>query len=498
MPRKILIASASTWSFCIAVERAIARAHANDQVDLLNMFHLCSAHSPHFRPLDVAIEAVNRKMHRFVAPLINGREITRDVRLDASAIPPAPEDPAGLRQYRVGEAAVGMGVLSSVISVTTVQQPSSTAEYGAAFPRAWKSAHLSYQLGRIVEPMGYDTVYIFSGRGSYLRPFCDLVGRSARLVRYEQGATGNSFIQADRPIHHPETTALLVRGHDFSAEAGERFYLDRLTKAPGDVATFFTSGQLEGHVPKGVEQGRFVALFTSSSDESAAVSDDIGLGEFSSQFDAARSMSRIARARGLQLVIRLHPHLQYKHESWRREWDFERLRREGVILIEPADPCDSYALAAAAHCVFTCGSTVGFECSFRGIPSAEVGNWVGARLGAVALVMNERDVAKFVERPYQPQGARHAALLYGSFNKRAGTPLPEYDVGLHPNYARIGGRIADPVRYAMQRVKDAAKRGRRQDPWGIVGGKAILPALPSNLKERAKKQGLFMGLGAED
>jgi hypothetical protein len=44
-------------------------------------------------------------------------------------------------------------------------------------------------------------------------------------------------------------------------------------------------------------------------------------------------------------------------------------------------------------------------------------------------------------------------LLFGSFYKSAGKPLPELDVGLRPNLARIAGRIVDPVRYAFEKLK---------------------------------------------
>lgn len=353
---------------------------------------------------------------------------------------------------------------------------------------------MSYQIGRAAGAMGYDEVHLFNGRVCHQRPFCDLLERSARVVRYEQGATGASYLQADKPIHHPETIADLIRAHDYSPEAGEAFYLERFRKEPGNIVHFFTAAQVEGQLPPGVEPGGFVAFFSSSSDEMMAISDDIGFGEFPTQSEAALAMARTARVSGKRLILRMHPHLQYKHDSWRREWDFDRLAAEGVLVIPPESSCDSYALAGAAHCVFTCGSTVGMECSFRGIPNADVGRWVGARLGAMSAVLNERDMAEFLAAPSLPAGAREAAMMYGSWVRRAGTPLPEYDIGLHPSYSRISGRIVDPVRYAMQRLKDAARGGRRETPWGMVGGKAILE---SNLEARAKAKGVVFRPGGE-
>lgn len=482
--KNILIASVNRWSFCLAVERQVARENAQNHVDLLDLFELTAIHSPHWRPRDVMIERLDRKLARFVKPLINGREITSDIRTDPSAIPPIPEDIRDLRCYSVDGARVGLGIISSLLSITTVQTARRNSDFGPLFEPAWRSAHLSLQVGRAVSAIGYDEVHIFNGRHCHERPFCDVLDQHTRVIRYEQGATGNSYVQSDRPIHHPAAFAELVRKHDFSPEAGEGFYQARLSKAPGNIVSFFTAGQQPGELPAGVKPKQFVAFFTSSSDELMAISDDLGFGGFASQSDAALAMACQAARSGKRLVVRLHPHLQYKHPSWREEWDFDSLRAAGALIVEPESSCDSYALGAAAHCVFTCGSTMGFECTFQGVPTAEVGEWIGYRLGATRAVRSEAELVAFLEHPTLREGAHDAALLYGSYLRRGGTPLPEYEIGPQPNYARIGRRIVDPVRYVYQSLRDAV--GLRSEAWGMVEGKAILD---SNLEAQAKKKG---------
>ena len=76
---KVLIASANPWSFALAVERQMAREHASDTVDLLDLWSICSCYSPHWSRRDRLIERLNRKIARFMRPVINGREITADV-----------------------------------------------------------------------------------------------------------------------------------------------------------------------------------------------------------------------------------------------------------------------------------------------------------------------------------------------------------------------------------------------------------------------------------
>jgi hypothetical protein len=473
MPRKILIASSNPWSFALAVERELIRKAGDAQVDMVDLFSLTARHSPHWRRRDVLIEQANRKIARFVRPLINGRDVTGDVTLRPGDIPPVPRDLSGLRKYKVGEAAVGLGVLSSITSATTVQEPGTHEEYGATLPQAWRSAHLSLQTAEALRGHGYDEVFTFNGRHCFSRPFCDIMGSQSRMWRFEQGATGASYMIADRSIHDPATGFDLIRAHPFDAAEGEAFYQARLGRAPGDAVNFYVSRQVVGLLPEGVAPGEFVAFYSSSSDEFIAISDEAGFGAFANQYEAALAIADAAAAAGKRLVVRLHPHLQYKHASWRREWDFGRLREKGVIVIQPEDKADSYAIASAAHCVFTCGSTVGFECTFRGIPNADVGEWVGAKLGAMKHVLNARDVAEFIAAPTLPPEARNAALMYGSYIRRSGLPLHELDPGSHPHYARIAGEVVDPVRYRLQRMRDLL-RSRKPAAAGMVGGKILI------------------------
>jgi hypothetical protein len=483
MTKKILIASSNPWSFSVAVERDIAQMNRSARVDVANLFRLCSSTSPHWRRRDVFIERLNRKIERFVIPAVNGRDITGDIALDPGSIPAPPETVEAISHYRLGEAHVGLAVLSSATSVTLIQNPGSLSEYGPALDRAWRSAHLSWQVGRAVREMGYDETYIFNGRLCYSRPYCEEMEASAAVYRYEQGATGNSYIQAAAPIHDPRTMAKLIFDHDFSPRVGEEFYDERFRRAPGSEVSFFTSGQVSGLVPEVLRDRPYVAFFTSSSDEMFWIKDGPNFGQFSTQVDLALCLAEICRRQGKTLAIRMHPHLQYKHESWLREWDLDRLRELGVVVLLPTDPCDSYALARSSHCVVACGSTLGFECSYLGIPNAEVGDWNGGRIGMCPVTDTAEELAGFVERPFLLPEARDRALLYGSFCRRAGKRLPELDVGRHPNFARLDGRIVDPVRAAFQKAKELLGKG--SSPLSATGKIILEPGIQKSFAERS-------------
>jgi len=453
MTERILIASGNPWSFCLAVEREMARSSPGAQVDALNLFTLCSRASPHWRPRDKVIETLNRKFERFVLPVINGRDITGDMRIAEGGIPPLPRTYEALRAYEVAGAKVGLAVLSSVSSLTTIQHPSALDEYGPVLELAWRTAHLSLRIGQAMRAHSYDKVVIFNGRHCYSRPFCDILERDSEVIRYEQGSAGNRYIAAPHSVHEPRCLQRLIEAHCVDASAGEAFFQSRINREATNEVGFFTSTQLRGALPAGMEQVRTVAFFTSSSDEMHAVTDHALYGSFPTQNDVALALADNCRELGLKLLIRLHPHLRFKHPAWKREWDFAELEQRGAVVLAPEDPADSYAILRASHCVVTTGSTIGLEASYLGIPNVVVGTWLGACLGASVAADTAEDLARFIAEPHLPPHARERALRFGSFYRSAGKLLPELDVGIHPNLARIDGRVVDPIRYAVQKLR---------------------------------------------
>jgi hypothetical protein len=480
MAERILIAASNPWSFCLAVERDAAAIERPDEVDAIDIFRLCGRESPHWRGRDRIIETLNRKIDRFVMPAINGRDITADIAFDRGNIPPLPATYDALRAYEMGGAKIGLAVLSSVSSLTTIQFPRDLAEFGPALAPAWRSAHISMRIGEAVRQLGYDRVWIFNGRHCATRPFCDLIERDSELIRYEQGSAGDHYIRSSRSIHHPAELAHLIETHDFDPEAGEQFFRERLEKDAKNEVGLISAPQSSGQLPAGVRPGSTISFFTSASDEMFAVTDDAAYGDFATQHDIAVALADACQTHGLTLIVRLHPHLRFKHPAWLREWNFAELERGGAVVLQPTDPCDSYALVRASRGVITVGSTIGLEASYLGIPNAVVGRWLGGCLGASIEANSASHLADFIADPQLPPEARQRALQFGSFYKCGGKPLASLDVGSHPHFARIDGRIVDPIRYALQKIRGAF-RPPTGDPnaldirSGMQGGRVILP-----------------------
>ena len=479
MAKRILIASANPWSFALAVEGQLAREHASDAVDLLDLWSICGRFSPHWSRRDRLIERLNRKIARFIRPVISGREITREVQPNHSAVPPMPSDVSTLRHYRPDDVPVGLAILSSVFELTTVHGARRPSDYGGAFEDAWRSAHLSLQVGKAVENLGYDRIYIFGGRHCYSRPFVDAVAKTSEVLRYEQGGTGTAFVMSEKSIYEPGNLARIIAACPVDERAGAEFFEERLNRTGDWDATYFTSGQTPGRIPEALSGRPLVTFFNSSVDELYAIKDKIRFGSFATQCEAVLALARVCRDEGKAFAVRFHPHLQFKHPSWRREWDFAALDALGVVLVEPSDPTDTYALARASESVISCGSTISFECSYLGIPNAVVGEGISNAMGASASIDDEEELRAFVRAPSLPPDARRIALALGSFYKKGATPVRGLDPAAHPNLSRIDGRVVDPVRYAIQRARELVGRltGRAtENRSGIVEGRVTLPS----------------------
>jgi len=476
---KVLIASANPWSFALAVERQMAREHASDTVDLLDLWSICSRYSPHWSRRDRVIERLNRKIARFMRPVISGREITGDVAPDHAAVPPVPQELTQLRQYRVDDVPVGLAILSSVFELTTVHGARTPAEYGGAFEDAWHSAHLSLQIGQAVAQLGYDRIYVFGGRHCYSRPFVDAAVEASEVLRYEQGGTGTAYVITARSLYEPANLARIIDFYPVDERAGAEFFEERMSRTGSWDAHFFTASQTPGRIPEQLRGRPLVTFFSSSVDELYAIRDEIRFGAFASQNEAALALARICRNEGKAFAIRFHPHLKYKHPSWRHEWDFATLETLGAVLVMPDDPTDTYALVRASESVASCGSTISFECSYLGVPNAVIGEALSSAMSVSDTVADEQQLHEFVRSPSLPPDAARKALALGSFYKRGATPVIGLDVGEHPNLSRVDGRIVDPVRFAVQRARGWATRLGGRAPAnrsGIVEGRVTLPS----------------------
>jgi hypothetical protein len=280
-------------------------------------------------------------------------------------------------------------------------------------------------------------------------------------------------------LYEPLNLARIIAGCPADEVAGSEFFEERLSRSARWDAGFFSGSQDPGRVPASLRSRELVTFFNTSVDEFYAIRDEVRFGDFASQGEAALTLAEICREEGKAFAVRFHPHLQYKHGSWRDEWDFAALEQLGAVLIAPDDPTDTYALAKGSQSVISCGSTISFECSYLGIPNAVLGDGLSGALGVAPVVQGAAELRAFILSPWLPPDARAKALRLGAFYKNGATPVRGLDPASHPNFARIDRRIVDPVRYATQLLREAAAKLRArsaENRSGIVDGRVTLPS----------------------
>ena len=128
----------------------------------------------------------------------------------------------------------------------------------------------------------------------------------------------------------------------------------------------------------------------------------------------------------MHLVIRVHPHLRHKAESYRRFW--EQLPVPHNCTIIPADsPVSSYGLIDASDLVVTYGSTVGIEATYYAKPSLLLGSAEYDNLDVCNRAFTAESIVEFISKPsdwvVHDQVGVH---MYGFYQNMHGVPFEYY------------------------------------------------------------------------
>ncbi|MBH9538453.1 hypothetical protein [Novosphingopyxis sp. YJ-S2-01] len=460
IPARTLLINANPFPLSIATLRHIGidSVAKGKQVDAYDAYPGVFAHSPLTQPRDRLYERIASKYSRFLLPVINGSDITRSVRPYAYKVPPLPEKVDELRGATAFGAKVGLAALSTASSLTKIADRDHTSRYGPTLEKAWIVAHRAAAIADQLRGR-YAEVYIFNGRQAETRPFCDILAEDSTVVRYEAGGQPDSFITVRGPLFDSQLLRHRVAEHPFNPNAAEHYFDSRRSRLPGTDSHRFTSNQTRGMLPHNIRSHSIVTMFTSSEDEFFAVRDTADFGVFQSQMEIALVAARLCTELGITFVIRLHPHLALKNDSWRRNWDLEELMATGATVILPDAPVDSYALVDASQAVITCGSTVGVEAAYIGRPSLMIGETYATALGICHRADTVSELKAFLRAPAPRADAKANALKFASYQATSGAPITGLTDGSKPDAARIEGTLVDPARWLVAKARKLVRFG---------------------------------------
>lgn len=338
-----------------------------------------------------------------------------------------------LKQYKHKNFRAGIGCASSLISHLRLSDPDieknrkliesilvsciSTYEYACSIFRREKP----------------NMVYLFNGRFAINRAILEAaIECNIPYMIHERGSGKSKY---ELYPYMPQNCKLL--GSDIEKKWNEANDWSRKT----EIAKYFFYGQ-RNRVELGWKSfvsdqvrgksidialggRRLITYFSSSEDELASVDDCIDWGVWLNQMNAVRHLIEVVKQRpDLFLVIRLHPHMKHKHENELLPW-LNLSRSENVMIVMPDDDIDSYALVDQSHVVISCGSTIGLEAVFWGVPSICLGPTYYANLNAVYLPKSAEELTELLSRSTLRVNSL-AAMPYGYYMSTFGEYFKHY------------------------------------------------------------------------
>lgn len=282
---------------------------------------------------------------------------------------------------------------------------------------------------RLIETINPEKVLLFNGRFATTRP----VMRAAEhcgvpWLIHERGRDKNHYWLTDyQPHDYVSRQEDMKQSWEPAFEGIAReFFTGRRNRIERDWHSF-TKNQKAGKLPTEMRgEGEWVTFFTSSDDELLAIGDEFKNPYFPTQRIAIAAVHEILqKMAGLNLCIRIHPHIAKKSRRDRSNW--ERLDLPDTVIVGPSEDFDTYAIIERSKVVVSYGSTVGVEATYWQRPSMLMGPSFYDSLNVAQLVRNKDEIFEFLENPrvFPTEGA----LIYGAHFRTFGTPFEYYEAG---------------------------------------------------------------------
>lgn len=334
---------------------------------------------------------------------------------------------ASLKEFRLGEARLGIGTLSSLITLCGDSEPD-FADSRPLIDLLLTCAYQAFELTRdLIDRYGPARVLVINGRFANAQA----VSEAARLAGVERWYS-NELRSAERyylssvPFYNSAASrAALSADWESAGEGRESIAESFFSPRRGGLQLLengYRKKQRAGIVPPGSERRRIV-FYASSIDEYAAVEGGFVDPLFESQHAAAAWLAAWARKRpDLELFIRVHPRMDGRLSARERRW-WNSLGVGNVTTIPAGSPVDSYALAMTADRVVTFHSTMGAEATYLGKVSILVGDADYRGLDCVYEPDTLADFEAMLDDDSLPPKSRENCLPFGYQRLMVGEPF---------------------------------------------------------------------------
>lgn len=242
-------------------------------------------------------------------------------------------------------------------------------------------------LSGLFETGEFAEVVVFNGRFALERSVLLAASRNGVDVTYHEALADGRYTTLPGSVHSQEVFQTAVErawstaDPDTRVELADAWFRDRFSLRSADVKRWSRTWEIEDDALDGRKLAGdrpLLAVFPSSDDEFASISRDYDLPGGMSQLDRISSAVCVAKDLGMNVVVRLHPNFSNKSKIMTREW--MSLLENGVEVIPPSAPTNSYSLIRQSDIVATCGSTVTVEAAYLGRPTVLLAPSIYSRL----------------------------------------------------------------------------------------------------------------------
>ncbi|WP_313304615.1 hypothetical protein [Empedobacter sp.] len=340
-------------------------------------------------------------------------------------------DADDLKSVKYKNLNIGLGVVSSYVSLTRNLNPSFQGETGSFIQKSLKSAALLIDLFEvIIKEEIPDKIIIFNGRYNSMRPLFELsIFRNIEIEVLE--CTFSNSHNEQNSVSFKNTLPHDIDNNNVIIQDYWNNYFDKSTRENTASQFFFNrrngvvasdkiyiSSQLKNKLPQEWNKNkRNFVIFNSSEDEFFSVGDIFDKYKiFDSQIDGIKYLCENSlKDEEIHFYLRIHPNLcglDFKYHK-----DLMNLNYKNLTIINADSPISTYSLIDKCEKVFVFGSTIGVEANFWGKPVVLLGGAFYIHLNVAYYTNNLIELNGFVANNLTPKpiiGAlKYALFLFG-------------------------------------------------------------------------------------
>ncbi|MEZ5173282.1 MAG: hypothetical protein R2850_07185 [Bacteroidia bacterium] len=337
---------------------------------------------------------------------------------------------AELKKYQVDNLDVGYAIASSIISYYRDPHPALMEQE----IRRYMAGTLAMYRATInfIRTEKPDVVYIFNGRLAHTKAIMRACQREGTTFRIHErghsfkyyGVFENFTFHQISYIQKEIVKLWSSAGEAERVEKAEQFFTKRMQGQATNWHAFNKDAVDE--LPAGWDGEKMnIAIFNSSEDEVASISDEWKNPIYQNQLDAIkRIVSDSAHRPDIHFYLRIHPNLRNVQNNELDE--LLNLSASNLTIIPPESKLNTYFLVKKVSKVITFGSTVGIESAYLGVPSILAGKCFYRNMGSTYDPESHEEMMELILRKLEPKD-KLAALQFGYFFSSFGIPYQYYE-----------------------------------------------------------------------